>query len=229
MDLTVPEAAKRLGVSRQRVLALITRKELSARRVGSAWILDSANVDMRARESSKGRPMAARSAWALLDLLQGGDAPWMRADERSRLRGKLRRHPDIAEVAGWCRRRSELLWLRGHSAAVPRLLAFPGARPTGASAGGHDVVDIGRVEVYLTSDDTDKAIRELALRPVTRSEANALIRVPHGQWPFYENVGRAVVALDLWESGDERSRRTARQIHGQLLNIHFPQRSGGAA
>ncbi|MGP3982113.1 helix-turn-helix domain-containing protein [Streptomyces sp. KR80] len=227
MELSVSEVAERLGVSRQRVLALIHSGKLPARLIGGRWVVESADADELRGGRRTGRPMAGRIAWGLLDLLDGGRAPWLTATERSRLRARLRARPPVAQVAHWVRRRNEVLWLRGHPAALPRLLAFDGAVPAGASAPGQDIVDPSRVEVYLHRDDAARAMRKLALRPVARQDANAVVKVPQGVWPFYESPGRAVVALDLWEAGDERSRRTARKLYSSLLEQVFPFRNEG--
>lgn len=229
MELSVSEVAEQLGVSRQRVLALIHAGELPARLIGGRWVAASMDVDELRRDRLAGRPMAGRIAWGLLDLLDGGHAPWLTASERSRLRARLRARPPVDQVAHWVRRRSEVLWLRGHPAALPRLLAFDGVVPAGASAPGQDIVDPGRVEVYLHKDDAARAMRKLALRPVARREANAVVKVPEGVWPFDEGPGRAAVALDLWEAGDERSRRTARGLYSSLLNQGFPVQERGTA
>lgn len=228
VELSVSEAAERLGVSRQRALALVHAGELPARLIGGRWVLMLEDVDELVGARSNGRPMAGRIAWGLLDLLEGGNAQWLTASERSRLRSRLRSRPSIEQVSHWVRRRSRVLWLRGHTAALPRLLAFEGAVPAGASAPGQDIVDPGRVEVYLRQDSAEQAIRKLALRSVSRQEANAVVKVPQGIWPFETGSARAKVALDLWEAGDERSRRTAHRLYSNLLDAQFPVQRGEA-
>lgn len=222
MELSVPEAAERLRVSRQRALALVHAGELPGRKIGGRWVVEAEDVAELARDRAAGRPMAGRTAWGLLDLLDGGRAAWLTAPERSRLRARLAARPAIGQVVHWVRRRSTLLWLRGHPAALPRLLAFPGAIPAGASAPGHDIIDRGRVEVYLRRDAADRALRDLSLRPVPRREANALVRVPLDVWSFAAADRPAATALDLWESADERSRRTARRLYAAALTARFP-------
>lgn len=229
IEISVSEAAERLGVSRQRVLALIHDSELPARLIGGRWVVLSADVDELGRERPTGRPMAGRVAWGLIDLLDGGRAPWLAASERSRLRSRLRARPSIVQVGHWVRRRNEVLWLRGHPAALPRVLAFEGAMPAGASAPGQDIVDPGRVEVYMRQDDAADVTRKLALHQVPRREANVVVKVPQEVWPFDDGPGRAAVALDLWEAGEERSLRTARRLYSSLLDARFPASEGGAA
>lgn len=56
-DLTIGEAAARLGVGRPRVYQLVENGTLSAEKVGGIWFVDSASVEARLREQpSVGRP-----------------------------------------------------------------------------------------------------------------------------------------------------------------------------
>jgi len=217
VDLSVSEAAQLLGVSRQRVLVLIADGELPARRVGDRWVLDSADVETRHRDRASTRPMAPRVAWGLVALVEGREAPWLRQDQRSRLRRRLRQRPSLERIASWTRRRNKVLWLRGHPAALPRLLTVPGAVPTGASADETDLVDLRRVEIYLPEDQAPDVIAALALRQADRGTANAVVKIPQGLWPFDQGPGPLALALDLWEAGDERSRRSAHRIYGDIL------------
>jgi excisionase family DNA binding protein len=217
MDLAVSEVAQLLGVSRQRVLTLIAQGEVPARRVGGRWVLESADIEARGRDRADGRPMAPRVAWGLIALAEGRDPHWLPREQRSRLRSRLRLGPSLEQVAAWTRRRNRVLWLRGHPAALPRLLATAGALPTGASAGGHDLVDPGRVEIYLPDDQANPVMAELAFRPAARSSANAIVKIPQGLWPFDQEPGPTTVALDLWEAGDERSRSSARRLYRNAL------------
>ncbi len=57
--LSVTEAARLLGISRQAVLSLIARKKLPAERVGTAWILDRRAVE--ARKAERGRTVSRPS------------------------------------------------------------------------------------------------------------------------------------------------------------------------
>lgn len=53
--LTVAQAAKRLGISRQRVLVLIRDRRITATRVGRAWLVDAKDC-----RYSRLRPWARR-------------------------------------------------------------------------------------------------------------------------------------------------------------------------
>lgn len=69
MELTTREAAARLGVSQARVRVLINSGGLTARRVGTLWLIDAASVEHQRGLTSAGatsRAMSPRVAWALL-------------------------------------------------------------------------------------------------------------------------------------------------------------------
>jgi excisionase family DNA binding protein len=55
--LSAVEAAKRLGVSRRRVLAMINAGLIKAQRVGSYWVIDEAALNTpEVRQRRPGRP-----------------------------------------------------------------------------------------------------------------------------------------------------------------------------
>jgi excisionase family DNA binding protein len=100
MVLSLPEAARRLGVNESRVRQRIAAGSLRAEKVGGRWLLDEADL-ADAGERPVGRPLSARSAWALVAVAQAlahhdhagrGDdlmadvAPVVRSRSRARLR-----------------------------------------------------------------------------------------------------------------------------------------------
>jgi hypothetical protein len=135
------------------------------------------------------------------------------------LRTRLRHGPELGELAQWCRNRSRVHWLAGHRSAPHRLLDMGSAVLTGASAPGHDVMDLGSVEVYLPEDDATRAISQLHLHPTDPTSANAVIRIPRApHWPFPDgHAGPVTVALDLWDASEPRSRRAARRLYAAAL------------
>lgn len=153
------------------------------------------------------------------ELVHVDDHP---TEEVSRLRARIRKGPPLDRVAAWTRRRNHTLWLRGHPSALPRLVAAPEALPAGASASGHDIIKVGRIETYLPASGAAQVARDLSLREVDAQSANAVIKVPPEVWPFDQEPGPVAVAIDLWETGDERSRRSARTLYQQALATHAP-------
>jgi excisionase family DNA binding protein len=219
VEVGVGEAAERVGVSQHRLRYLIHAGELPARRVAGRWVLETDAVDRYAEYRRPGRPLSPRKAWGLVDLLQSGRAPDVSAPERSRLRARLRARPSLEELARLGRRRAQPLYLRVHPGALPRALGWDGAVAAGASAGGHNIVDPTRAEIYLAEPAVGPMSRALRARPASRAEANLVVRVPPGpRWPFPNGkAGPVAVALDLWEAGDSRSRRAAERLYRAAL------------
>ena len=218
MQLGVDEAADRVGLSQHRLRYLIRSGELPARRVAGRWVLDPADVDRLSERRTPGRPLSPRMAWGLVALLESGSAPDLSAPERSRLRARLREKPILEQIARLCRRRAQVHPLHVHPGALPRALAWEGAVTTGASAGGHDIIDPARVELYVPAAAMGALVRGLRAQPAG-SDANLVVRVPAAaRWPFPDGrAGPVAVALDLWDAGDSRSRRAAEKLYRAAL------------
>lgn len=83
MSVGVSEAAERLGVSRQRVLQMVTDGRLPAQRVGQSWSINE--VDISRRRVPVGRPLSVDMVRGLLDLA-AGVRPELSSRDISRLR-----------------------------------------------------------------------------------------------------------------------------------------------
>jgi excisionase family DNA binding protein len=59
--ISTAEAAKRLGVTANRVRALIEAKRLKATKVGNVWLIDPKDLDA-VKDRKVGRPRKARTA-----------------------------------------------------------------------------------------------------------------------------------------------------------------------
>ena len=219
MEVGVAEASAQLGISPQRVRQLAQEGLIPAWRISGRWVFDTSALAHRLETSRVGRPLSPRVAWSLIGLLESGEALDLDPAERSRLRARLRRRPDLGELAHWCRKRSQVHWLTGHRSAPPRLLQIRTAVPTGASGTGHDVLDLASVEVYLPERDARSAINQLRLHPTDPVSANVVIRVPLTRhWPFADGrAGPVTIALDLWDLPEPRSRRAARRLYASAL------------
>ncbi len=218
MEVGLEEVAVRLGLSRQRVHQLVRAGDLSARQVAGRWVVDDAQLDRLAEGRSPGRIFSPRVAWGLISLIESGNARALSAPERSRLRNRLRHRPSLEEIARLSRGRSAVYRLHAHPGGLDRALAWEGAVPTGASAPGHDVVDIRRAELYLPAATLPALRRGLRLRDVD-GDPNLVVRVPAvDAWPFPDGkAGPVTVALDLWDAGDARSRRAAGALFRRAL------------
>lgn len=215
MEIDVAEASHRLGVNDSRVRQLLRAGDLRGRRVGGSWLVAAEDVARLQRRGRRpGRPLAPKRAWALLDLLDGGQAAWLPVSARSQVRRHLADlvEPSAQDWAAALRRRSRVLDVEAHPAAVERLRRTDGVHAVGpgvAVARGFDVVALGEPlpELYVAADRWPDLSRSLALR---EGQSPALrVRVPQEVWPFEGAAqrvpGDAVLAADLLEAAEPRA------------------------
>lgn len=212
MDLSVAEAAARLGVHRSRVEQLLQAGEIAGRRAGRMWLVDGAALERwQVHPRAAWRPMAPARSWGLLDLLDGGDAAWLSGVARSQVKAKIRglQGADAAQWRGLLRRRSLLHQVRVHPAALDRLDKHRVLRAGASEAArlGADLVVVEPVaEIYVRGEEWDPLAARLHAQPVAVA-GNLLVRVPRDAWPFgaHDRVGPAVLGADLLESVESRA------------------------
>lgn len=230
MEISVREAAQRLGVDESRVRAMLRLSTLSGRLVSGRWLVDGDDLAHReAHRPPRGRPMSPARAWGLLSLLDGGRAPWLSPAERSQVKAQLRAafSPLVASapassdaensaaagaVDRWramFKARSDVVAVDAHRAALPRLLNEDGVHEAGVRAAiraGADLVSPSAFpELYVSADLWPELRKRYQLRE-GRKSPSLLVRVPRGvSDPFGgEAPGPAVLGADLLESDDYR-------------------------
>lgn len=216
MQLSVGEAAVVLDLTENRVRQLIDAGELPATKVGGRWVLANTDVEAFARQQRPaGRPLSPDTAWALLALAAGRDAPPKTYSQMSRLRARLRKRPHLEEVAVDVRRRHRPDLLYAHPGVLNRLRDDPRVVLTGVSAPGHDVVAPQFVEGYVAPRHHAELCAKYRLQPVDGAAGNVRLLVPDTDWwpfPGARHAWPAVVAVDLFDSGEPRSVRAARNL-----------------
>ena len=218
MEVSVQEAAQRLSVSRERVRALAVSGHIPARKLGRDWAIDVDRVGPRDfGRRGRGRPLSARSSWAILDMLAGKQSEGLSRSERIRARGRLAAIADSA--SGDLSARAEVSRYVVHRGLSERLANDSRLVLGGVSAASHyraDLVALEEVEGYVRAEDLARLISDYALVPPSAGvRANVLLRVPAPGWPFDEGeqiASRAIVAVDLIDAGDERSVRAGRKL-----------------
>jgi excisionase family DNA binding protein len=228
-DLSVTEAANVLGVDDSRVRQMLRSGVLQGRHVGRAWVVSGeALSQFRAQRFGSGRPLAPKRAWALLDLLDGGKAPWLDKVARSQVRAQLRQlageDPPVWRSA--LRTREERLPVSGHRAAISRLSnaddVWP-AGPAAAAAADADLVAPNAVpEFYISAKRWSALAHSLHLSPAA-GRPDAVVRVPREIWPFGSaGPGRAALAASLLESGEWRAARAGGEVLNDLAKRFVP-------
>ena len=220
--LTVEQAAARLGVSAQEVRRLVRTGTLPAERVGRTLVLPETAVDERARlPVAPGRVLSAPTAWATLWELSGEHAGWLSRSARSRLDARLRTS-DPDQVIAAVRDRADRHELRVLPAYRNRVLAGDGVIASGVTAADAvraDIVAPGApAEVYCTGETLTALAAAYGLSD--RGEANLVVRVPRFDGlPLSgrRHMPSAVVAIDLTESTDVRTRRAGLDLLTRAL------------
>jgi excisionase family DNA binding protein len=215
VSVRVKEAARLLGVSERRVRQLLADGSLAGERFGDSWMVSADDVArLQVQRRHPGRPLGPKRAWALLDLLGGGSAPWLLPPARSQLRKSLGRFAggDADRWRSALHGRSDVRTCVAHRAAIDRLIAMDGVLAAGASRAesrGFDLVvsDQGVEEVYAPSENWSDIAMSLAIRPAPEAEANLRVRLPRLIWPFgsMSELPDAALAADLLESSEPRS------------------------
>jgi hypothetical protein len=212
-SLPASDAARLLGLSLQRVRALIAEGDLPGRKVAGRWFVDRSAVERRVRDPKlAGRPYSPAHAWGLIALAEGDNPKWLDASNRSRLR-RLLREQAIQDILPSLARRGRRLELRAHGSDLARIEREPDVVRSGVSAASEyrlEIVAPGILEAYVPAQRLSQLERRYRLKP--SAEPNLILHVIDGPWPFASDqrvVPRLAAVLDLLDHDDERSRRAA--------------------
>lgn len=225
-QLAVPEAANILGLSPNRVRALIARGQLPALKIGGRWLVERAAVEARRRrEISDGRPFAPHNAWALLFLASDEDVEGIDPSVGSRLRRALRLE-GLEGLGPRLFRRAEMRFLDAHPGEIDYLLKDPKLVRSGVSAAaehGLDLVSGQEIDGYLPAGALKMFVSSHALSPAGATGNVRLRLVPDESWRFLSGrsiAPLAAVDLDLSEDPDPRSARVGRAALRELDRNH---------
>lgn len=203
MEISTKEAARRLRVTPQRVLAMLHDELLVGRQVGRTWLVDEASVAVRASlGASAGRPWSMATMRRVIDALSDGT-------QLSQRDTALVRRTDVEEIAAkvgqaiivrrystkWMERVTEQLALTGES-EIDRIIAT-------ASRNLHATAP--DIHGYVHDDDALEALVATA-RLVDDSTGNVFIyRIRDSAFPWTETPV-ALVAADCARSTTTRVR-----------------------
>jgi excisionase family DNA binding protein len=209
-NLSVAEAAKRLGVGVPRIHQRIADGSLRAERIGSQWVVDELSLLRVGERTVAGRPLSARSAWALIALSEGDEMALseLAAVERARARERLERLIELAaggpgsedqvrgvaaELRAVFRNRAGLERCRAAASDLPSLredVRWESLVSTAVSG-----IASMEVEGYVESGKVKSLVRDFLLLPGAE-DANVLIHVlPVGQKAYPES--KLLLAADL--------------------------------
>lgn len=223
--LSVAEAARRLGVSVPRIHQRIADGSLRAERIGSQWVVDELSLLRIAERREAGRPLSARSAWAVMALEAGDDQALASLAPVERSRAKVRLHDllslvaepprseaDVRRAASALRRlfrnRARRELRKVAAADLPKLRADP--RWVSLISPAASGIASSDIDGYLAASDVDPVSRDFLLMPAD-SDANVLIHVlPEAQQAYPES--RLQLAADLAEQRGAREELRAAEL-----------------
>lgn len=204
----VPDAAERLDVSPARVRVLIHRGDLVAEQVSGRWLIDPDSVErVAARPRRAGRPFDPRAAWGLLAMADGRSPDWLATSERSRLEEVLVSR-GVLDLAGQLGRRAVVEHWHVHPSLLDRVAAEDDVVVAGPRGSDELAGDRSGLEVYVRPD-VAAHLRDTYRPQESARDANLVVRVIEGPWPFARDDRRAwpsVVAVDLLDEHPEDPR-----------------------
>jgi hypothetical protein len=159
--------------------------------------------------------LSPRAAWGLLEVAADRSASWLAPSEQRRARVRASGW-SLAHWAWACQRRAEVHRLYVHPSLVDRLAGDARVVRSGASARAVTVevlLALGVVEGYVRVEAFDALVGEYALAGAGR--VNVVLRVPPAELFVFgdeDEAGWPVVAVDLYDAGDDRSRRAAQSL-----------------
>jgi excisionase family DNA binding protein len=228
-NVSVAEAARRLGVSVPRIHQRIADGSLSAERIGSQWVVDELSLLRAAERRTPGRPLSARSAWALVAMSEDDREALAELAVAERERARVRLERLLAHVAvppqreaDMQRTASELRSLLGKRASRElRKVAdadLVGLRQDSrwqslitTATSGIAMLD---VDGYLAVGDLRSLTEDFLLMPASR-DANVVIHVlPEGQKAHPQS--KLLLAADLAERRGPREESRAVELLCQI-------------
>lgn len=219
-SIPVSDAARRLGVSDQRVRAMISAGVIEAEKAAGAWWIPAASLArLEASQRKGGRPFSPASAWALLLLASGESAAWAPSKVRWRMTRALRCN-GLAGAFGKLGRRAGRYAYETHASELARLGGSEDLMLAGVSAAVLHRLGLqggDEVEAYVAASAAEKVAKRHGL--VVGGEPNVVLRaVPDDVWTLVRRpvAPLAVVLADLAEHADARARRVAKERASRL-------------
>ncbi|HEY2281116.1 MAG TPA: helix-turn-helix domain-containing protein [Streptosporangiaceae bacterium] len=228
-SVSVAEAAKSLGVGVSRIHQRIADGSLRAERIGSQWVVDELSLLRVAERHRPGRPLSARSAWAIIALAEGDEeslralAPGERARAKSRLAALLtladeapKYEQDVRRVAmvlrAVLRNRARRELRQAADADLPALREDPRWKSIiSPAASGIATTD---VDGYVSSQDLNPLAEEFLLMPAGGG-ANVVVHVLPQKQKAYPG-SKLLLAADLAEQRGPREELRAAELLYEL-------------
>lgn len=226
--VSVAEAARRLGVGVPRIHRRIAAGSLRAERIGSQWVVDELSLLRAGEYREPGRPLSARSAWAIIALAEGDNAalgalaPVERSRAKARLNGLVNSAPKrlsedavrrvAAELRQIFRNRAERRLYRAAPADLPRLREVRSWQSlVSAAASG---IASSEVDGYVAVADLAGLERAFLLVPALDDGNVAIHVLPESQRAYPDS--KLQLAADLADYRGAREELRAAELLREL-------------
>ena len=215
--MSTQQAADRIGVSVRHIQRMVGSGDLVA--IGTDRIeADSVAQWLALREGSRARAWEEATAWGVVALLEGEQAPWLGQAQRSRQRSTLTQLT-ADELAARTRNRARVLRYRAHPRAGGHLIRALVPSGTGKPVGGLTPV-AGRIDGYVARAELPDLVTRyrMELDPsgdVTLRETGMPIDVVED---LADGAHHVLAGLDLAASTDTRERSAGRRVLDRALD-----------
>ena len=224
--MTSSQAAGVLGVGSREVQRLGQVGALTVLgTAGRTTLFDPASVHRYSQQAkAAGRPWTATTAWAAVDLLTGGNAGWLDARRRRRLRARLARL-DAAGLIWLARRRSTRAEFDAPDSRLGELRAAVIATSTSDEEERLDVdfellPNNRKVHGYIAADLLTDLTGRFGLYPFVAG--NVVLQVVGVAPDVTVRASSVLTALDLAGSADPREQSAGRRYLEHALTEFTP-------
>lgn len=223
--VSVVEAANALGVHPQRIHQRIRDGSIPAERVGHQWSIDEADLALVRHRRGPGRPLSAKSAWALAAVAAADEEALARLSpsERSRARSRLHALLNVASaddldeaasiLASALRNRADRELFIASARDLPDLRDDSRLHLSGVSLPESNISSGDIVEGYVAAKDLGGLVADYLLSHADRRRANVILHVsePDAENLVFDHAPESLLvrAADLAEHDGVREKNEA--------------------
>lgn len=217
MRKSVGEYAQEAGISVRRVRQLAESGQISAAKLGNAWVIEEPVFKHAPRRAAGGRPLSEESTWELALMLDGYAAnPHRPSRARERIE-RLRRDPQLrSELNSWMVNRAHIGHFRVQPRDLPDLRGDERLLPTGASHPASGLLQAQEHEAYILLRDLPEVVHDYLLIPSSAGRANVTLRAINAP-ALPRAIPRLMIAADLLDRGGPREISAAQEILNEAL------------
>ena len=210
MEIGVSEFAAAKGISRSRVLKLIQREDIKARKIGGYWVINNSELNYLPNSS---RPFSPKMAKAFLNLLS--DIPIedkLDPAELARLKKRIKilKNEDDPSLLlrSWLVNRAQKVKLNANAIDLPKLRESKRLVLSGISNAQSKISDASLIEGYIQESSLQELKKKYLL--VESENPNVLLHVV--QNPVQDPLPLGYLLADLADHYGARERNRVKEL-----------------